>query len=98
MPTVRCTHAICCTARNGYWGTSSKIPRRYIRQREDARACGNRRQRHRDCVACDQRYLCGGGCRARSLFRYGDLTHRDAYCTMTKTYYDKLGASLAAQG
>lgn len=50
-----------------------------------------------DCVACDQRYLCGG-CRARSLFRYGDLTHRDAYCTMTKTYYDKLGASLAAQG
>lgn len=47
------------------------------------------------CSSCGCRYLCGGGCRARSLFCYGDLHHRDPYCTMMKAHYDKLGTVLA---
>lgn len=50
-----------------------------------------------DCAECNHKYLCGGGCRARSLFRYGDLNRKDAYCAMMKTYYDKLGQQLKRQ-
>lgn len=50
-----------------------------------------------DCTDCEHKYLCGAGCRARSLYRYGDLSHKDAYCTMMKSYYDKLGSKLKQQ-
>lgn len=49
------------------------------------------------CKTCDHKFLCGGGCRARSLYRYGDLYHRDAYCAMNKSYYDNLGRALSQQ-
>lgn len=50
-----------------------------------------------DCMGCEHRYLCGAGCRARSLYCYGDLNHKDAYCAMMKSYYDKLGSKLKQQ-
>lgn len=42
------------------------------------------------CNSCTHKYLCAGGCRARSLFRYGDLIHRDGYCELMNTYYGAL--------
>lgn len=33
------------------------------------------------CKTCDVRYLCGGGCRARSRLEYGRLDVRDPYCS-----------------
>lgn len=32
------------------------------------------------CSVCDKRYLCGGGCKARSYREYGRLDTRDPYC------------------
>lgn len=46
------------------------------------------------CGDCCYKFLCGGGCRARSLFRYGDLNHRDAYCTMSRSYFSNLEKAL----
>lgn len=34
----------------------------------------------RGCAHCDVRYLCGGGCRARTLRETGFLAARDPYC------------------
>lgn len=39
------------------------------------------------CGACEIRYLCGGGCRARAFFATGDVTDRDPYCALMKTFY-----------
>lgn len=50
-----------------------------------------------DCRDCRHRQLCGGGCRARSLYAFGDLAHKDGYCAMMEEYYDRLGAGLASQ-
>lgn len=43
------------------------------------------------CSICEYKYLCGGGCRARSLFQYGNLNSKDGYCTMMRSYYEGLG-------
>ena len=32
------------------------------------------------CRSCEKRYLCGGGCRGRSMAEYGRLDARDPYC------------------
>lgn len=42
------------------------------------------------CGDCEIRYLCGGGCRARAFFAYGDVRARDPYCALMKTYYQLL--------
>lgn len=39
------------------------------------------------CRGCEIRYLCGGGCRARAFLACGDVTARDPYCTLMKTFY-----------
>lgn len=49
-----------------------------------------------ECKTCRFLYLCGGGCRARSLYATGHLTAKDPYCTMTKTFYTELGKTMAA--
>lgn len=49
------------------------------------------------CSECGHRYLCGGGCRARSYFRYGDLQSKDGYCAMMQTYFDGVGKRLKAR-
>lgn len=46
------------------------------------------------CSDCTHRYLCGGGCRARSLYKYDDLNHSDPYCAMMKAYFDKLAQTI----
>lgn len=46
------------------------------------------------CMGCSVRYLCGGGCRARSIMSLGDLNKRDPFCVLYKTYYDRLGDAL----
>lgn len=48
-----------------------------------------------ECGACHHLYICGGGCRARSLYATGSLTAKDSYCTMTTTFYDALGEAMA---
>lgn len=48
------------------------------------------------CGCCEYLPLCGGGCRARSLYATGKLDAKDSYCAMTKAFYDALGATMAA--
>lgn len=42
------------------------------------------------CASCDIRYLCGGGCRARSFRNSGSLYSKDPYCELMKTYYAQI--------
>lgn len=49
-----------------------------------------------DCGTCEYLRICGGGCRARSLFESGNLESKDSYCQMTKTFYDVLGQAMSA--
>lgn len=49
------------------------------------------------CSACRHKLLCGGGCRARSVYAKGNLTSCDSYCAFMKRYYDQMGSLLAAQ-
>ncbi|MEG0323025.1 MAG: radical SAM/SPASM domain-containing protein, partial [Raoultibacter sp.] len=47
-----------------------------------------------DCAGCDYERLCGGGCRARSVFGSGNLTSKDAYCGMMKEFFRGYGTML----
>ena len=40
------------------------------------------------CNKCRHRYICGGGCRAKSFFSHGNLTSQDTYCPMMQTYFE----------
>lgn len=44
------------------------------------------------CNDCQYRYLCGGGCRARSLYSSDDIVLCDSYCSMFTEYYKKISA------
>ncbi|WP_255467270.1 radical SAM/SPASM domain-containing protein [Raoultibacter phocaeensis] len=46
------------------------------------------------CSACEYERLCGGGCRARSLFASGDLTSFDPYCAMMQEFFGGYGDML----
>lgn len=48
------------------------------------------------CSSCRYTRICGGGCRARSLFASGNLESRDSYCAMTQAFYDDLGRRMQA--
>ena len=50
-------------------------------------------EKFEDCGACRYLRICGGGCRARSLFESGNLESKDSYCLMTQEFYDVLGKS-----
>lgn len=39
------------------------------------------------CAECRIRYLCGGGCRARSEYCYGSVGRKDPYCALMKGFY-----------
>lgn len=49
---------------------------------------------YEDCSTCRHLYLCGGGCRARSMFESGNLESKDSYCAMTLEFYDCLGKAM----
>lgn len=49
------------------------------------------------CAACDARYLCGGGCRARALMSAGSLTAADPYCELPRSHYEHIGERLASR-
>ena len=52
-----------------------------------------------DCEGCNEcryEYICGGGCRARSLYATGSLRQPDSYCAMICEFYDTLGTHMAA--
>lgn len=49
-----------------------------------------------DCGPCHYVRICGGGCRARSLFASGNLESKDSYCAMTQEFYDNLGVVMNA--
>lgn len=51
---------------------------------------------YEDCGECRYMRICGGGCRARSLFESGNLASKDSYCLMTQTFYDVLGQAMSA--
>lgn len=43
------------------------------------------------CSNCELKYICGGGCRARSLYAHGDILSRDPYCALPQRFYGLLG-------
>lgn len=47
-----------------------------------------------NCAGCDFERLCGGGCRARSLFASGNLQSADPYCAMMKEFFGGYGDML----
>ena len=49
-----------------------------------------------DCADCAYVRICGGGCRARSLFASGSLESKDSYCAMIQEFYDVLGNAMKA--
>lgn len=46
------------------------------------------------CSECQFRYLCGGGCRARSKLKFDVINKADPYCRLFKTYYNKVAADI----
>lgn len=48
------------------------------------------------CKDCEFRYVCGGGCRARSVFAFGDLNKWDPYCVLMRKYYEKVFSGLSS--
>lgn len=40
------------------------------------------------CKECRHKYLCGGGCRARSYYKHKSLNNTDYYCSMTSQFFD----------
>lgn len=48
------------------------------------------------CSTCEYTPICGGGCRARSLFATGNLESKDSYCPMTQAFYQDLGQKMQA--
>jgi len=42
------------------------------------------------CTDCEVRFLCGGGCRARSFYTSGSVYDKDPYCTLIKEFYKAL--------
>ena len=46
------------------------------------------------CSACSYERLCGGGCRARSLFETGKLDSADPYCAMMEEFFSGYGELL----
>lgn len=49
-----------------------------------------------DCSDCRYVRICGGGCRARSLFASGNVESQDSYCAMIQEFYDNLGEAMKA--
>jgi radical SAM protein with 4Fe4S-binding SPASM domain len=52
-----------------------------------------------ECMGCQYKYLCGGGCRGRSWLYHKTLYNKDSYCSFIKNFYIdsiiKLKASVA---
>lgn len=46
------------------------------------------------CFKCDFKYLCGGGCRGRSYYKYGSIKYPDSYCKLYHNYYIEFFNSL----
>lgn len=46
------------------------------------------------CSRCQFRYLCGGGCRARSKLKFDVVDKVDPYCRLFKTYYNEVAAEI----
>ena len=40
------------------------------------------------CFECDYKYLCGGGCRARSYYKHKNILEKDSYCQFQKNYFN----------
>ena len=49
------------------------------------------------CGACSVRHLCGGGCRARAFMDTGELSGRDPYCELSRSYFGAVGERLATR-
>lgn len=41
-----------------------------------------------ECRGCSYKYFCGGGCRARSYYKHGDINHKDSYCKLSYHFFD----------
>lgn len=65
-----------------------------IRERKSCEVSVDKIER---CKDCEFRYVCGGGCRARAVFAFGDLNKRDPYCVLMRKYYEKVFSGLLNQ-
>ena len=48
----------------------------------------------KSCTSCNFLWLCGGGCKARSIYSYGNLAAQDPYCAMFKSFYSSFSEFL----
>ena len=49
-----------------------------------------------DCVGCECKWFCGGGCRARAYAETGSLYASDPFCALTCEFYRNVAAELSA--
>jgi len=61
----------------------------------DSGPCGKSVDEIEHCKDCSVRYVCGGGCRARSFFATGDVDKEDPYCILMKEYYGKVFSGIS---
>jgi len=79
-------------------GNAFKQPLSEIKQSKIAKEL---QQLHVDqfeiCSECEHRYLCGGGCRARSYYKNQNFISHDYYCAMTKVFFEDVSTMLNQQ-
>lgn len=59
------------------------------------RFAGLSAERFKDCSACDIRFLCGGGCRARAVSA-GSLEAKDPYCALMREHFGGIVSKLVS--
>jgi radical SAM protein with 4Fe4S-binding SPASM domain len=50
-----------------------------------------------DCSACEYKWFCRGGCKARSYLTYGAFSHKDPYCVMFGAFYGAFSRYLSTR-
>lgn len=49
----------------------------------------------KECNKCEYKFICGGGCRARSYLMNKNFKGKDPYCILAKTFYSDLFKSIS---
>jgi radical SAM protein with 4Fe4S-binding SPASM domain len=50
-----------------------------------------------NCSACEYKWFCRGGCKARSYLTYGEFSAKDPYCAMFTAFYSAFAQYLSAR-
>ena len=50
-----------------------------------------------ECAECEYRYVCGGGCRASSYYKYHDILHPEVACKHTKEHFKNIVSEIKSK-